>query len=197
MFPPGRRIAVLACALGICWCAEPAGQRGDLVQPPWADPEAMFEAMFEAIFGEEGEVDAKTLVEIEISPREERQIGKQAADAYSNQFKAQGLRVVRRGKDVEYLRSLVDKLHPLMSQRERYPEIEMLFMHLDLASVFVERGFGFAPCHLDGLEHRVGLAMLVTPAGNVLQPVAVLHPGLAMLGMHRVQIDFRHGRPPL
>lgn len=121
MLPLGRRTVVLACALGICWSAESAGQRGDRVEPPWADPEAMFEAMF----GEEGEVDAKTLAEIEVFPREERQIGKQAVEAYLNRLQAQGLRVVRRGEDVEYLRSLVDKLHPLMSQRERYPEIEI------------------------------------------------------------------------
>lgn len=127
MFPLGRRTVVLACALGICWSAESAGQRGDRVQPLWADPEAMFEA----IFGEEGEVDAKTLAEIEVSPLEERQIGKQAVEAYLSQLKAQGLRVVRRGKDVEYLRSLVDRLHPLMSQRERYPEIEIALVLSD------------------------------------------------------------------
>jgi predicted Zn-dependent protease len=87
--------------------------------------------MFEAIFGAEGEVDAKILAGIEVSPREERQIGKQAVEAYLSQLKAHGLRVVRAGKDVEYLRSLVEKIHPLMSQRERYPQVEIVLVLSD------------------------------------------------------------------
>lgn len=87
--------------------------------------------MFETIFGMEGEVDAKTLAEIEVTPREERQIGKQTTDAYLNQLKSQGLSSVKRGKDVQYLRSLVEKLHPMISQRDRYPQIEIVLVPSD------------------------------------------------------------------
>lgn len=121
MFSSRRSIAWLACILSISWIAESVAQRVDPPQPPWADPQSMFEA----IFGAEGEVDAKTLAEIEVSPQEERQIGKQTVDAYLDQLRAEGLRVVKRGKDIDYLRSLVEKIHPRMSQHDRYPQIDV------------------------------------------------------------------------
>lgn len=89
--------------------------------PPWADPQAMFEQ----IFGKEGEVDEQVLAKIQVSPKEERQIGAQAVEAYLAEIKRQGMRVVVRGKDVDYLRDLVEKLHPLMENRERYPTIKI------------------------------------------------------------------------
>lgn len=86
-----------------------------------ADPQLMFET----IFGAEGEVDERVLAEIDVSAREERQIGKRAVETYLGQLKAQRVRVVQRGKDVAYLQALVQKIQPMMTQRERYSEIKV------------------------------------------------------------------------
>jgi len=124
MFTPNRLIVILACFFGMPCIAESAPQPP---QPPWANPQAMFET----IFGAEGEVDEKVLAEIEVSAREEQQTGKKAVEAYLGQLKAQRQRVVRRGKDVEYLRALVEELQPMMNQRERYPKIEIYLVLSD------------------------------------------------------------------
>ncbi|MEE8450538.1 MAG: hypothetical protein V3R99_01450, partial [Thermoguttaceae bacterium] len=84
---------------------------------PWGDPQGMFEQ----IFGEEGEIDEKVLAGVEVSVKEEQQIGKRAVDAYLAYLKRERQQVVTRGKEVEYLRKLVEKLQPMMNNRERYP----------------------------------------------------------------------------
>jgi predicted Zn-dependent protease len=112
------QIAVLTCLFVTLHATRTEAQR---VAPPWADPQAMFETLF----GKEGEVDEKVLAEITVSAREERQIGTRAVDAYLGQLKAQRVRVIQRGKDVAYLQTLVRKVQPMMTQRERYPKIEV------------------------------------------------------------------------
>ena len=94
--------------------------------PPWADPQAMFEQ----IFGKQDEVDEKVLAEIEVSAKEEQQIGERAVEAYLAQLKRQRMRVVTRGRDVEYLRRLVEKLQPMMQNRQRYPTIHVYLIFL-------------------------------------------------------------------
>jgi len=79
--------------------------------------------MFDSLFGEEGEVDEELLAGIEVSAREEQQIGKRTVEGYLAYLKGQRLRVVERGRDVEYLRKLVETLQPMMDNRERYPAI--------------------------------------------------------------------------
>ncbi len=88
---------------------------------PWADPEAMFEGLF----GKGGAVDEKALAAIEVTPKEEQQIGKRAVDAYLAQLRQQRLRLSVGGRQVEYLRGLVDKLRPMMTNQKRYPTIRI------------------------------------------------------------------------
>ena len=91
-------------------------------EPPfWADPQAMFENLF----GQEGQLDERLLAEIEVTGRDERRIGRQLVDAYLTELRRQGLGVTTRGRDIVYLRQLVAKLQPMMTQKERYPAIDI------------------------------------------------------------------------
>jgi predicted Zn-dependent protease len=86
---------------------------------PFADPQRMFDWLF----GEETEEDRKALAAIEVSAKEERQMGEAAVQAYLSQLRQQGIRVISRGPEVGYLRDLVRTIHPLMQDRQRYPVI--------------------------------------------------------------------------
>ncbi len=96
-------------------------------QPPWADPATMFQRFF----GGDEQADAKLLDKIEVTAREEQQIGKQSLDAYIDTLRRQGIRVVNRGPEVTYLRQLVDKVHPMMERRKRYPRIHVYYALTD------------------------------------------------------------------
>jgi predicted Zn-dependent protease len=91
------------------------------VDPFFVDPNVILDRLF----GEETEQDEEALAEIEVSARQERQMGEKAVEAYLGMLKNQRIRVASRGKDVQYLQDLVDSLHPLMSQRRRYPFIKI------------------------------------------------------------------------
>ena len=89
---------------------------------PFGDPELMFDRMF----GPPSQEEKESLSKIEVSVREERQMGQAALDAYLAALRAQNIQVIRRGKDVAYLRDLVSTIQPLMANRRRYPTIQVL-----------------------------------------------------------------------
>jgi predicted Zn-dependent protease len=82
--------------------------------------------MFERMFGPPSQEEKERLAKIEVSIREERQMGQAALDAYLASLRAQNIQVIRRGKDVSYLRELVATVQPLMTNRQRYPTIQVL-----------------------------------------------------------------------
>jgi len=92
--------------------ALPAGKR------PF-DPQDLLRRMF----GEETEADREALAKVEIPLREERRIGSAAVEAFLADLKRQGIRVVARGRDVQYLQDLVETVRPLLTQRDRYRTI--------------------------------------------------------------------------
>lgn len=121
-------IVALVCLFGPVGFVDAAAPQRDPPRPPfWTDPQAMFETLF----GKEGEVDEEVLSEIEVSAREERQIGKTMVEGYLASLKRQRLRFVERGKDVEYLRELVAIIHPLIDNRDRYPAIKVYLVVSD------------------------------------------------------------------
>ena len=128
MFAECPSIAVLVCFLSLL-CSTGAAPPPVVPPqpPPWTDPQAMFDNLF----GKEGDVDEKVLAEIEVSAREEQQVGKSAVEAYLADLKRQRLRVVERGKDIEYLRRLAERLHPMMDRRKRYPAIKVYLVLSD------------------------------------------------------------------
>jgi len=96
-----------------------------LAQPfklPFADPSKFFEQAF----GEDSEADRKELEKIDVSADEERQLGKQILQSGLQSLKESGIAVETKGRDVEYLQSLVATLRPHMRNKERYEVIQVL-----------------------------------------------------------------------
>ena len=89
---------------------------------PFADPAQMFERAF----GEDSEADRKALEKIEVSVSEERQLGKQILQSGLAALKESGIKVDTKGRDVDYLQSLVATLRPHMRNKERYPSIQVM-----------------------------------------------------------------------
>lgn len=123
---PGVWMVVLwLVAGGVALGAEPpAGPPPEAVPeavPRFADPEWMFRQLF----GEQAQEDRQALAEIEISAREERELGRQAVEASLAYLKRQGITVVSRGKDVAYLHALVETVRPMMVNAARYPAIRI------------------------------------------------------------------------
>ncbi len=81
------------------------------------------DAFFEQMFGKSTPEEERLLAEIEIPFKEEREFGQQHVEAFKSQLKEQGLRVVAKGKDVDYLKKLVDTVKPFMKNAKRYPKI--------------------------------------------------------------------------
>lgn len=88
---------------------------------PFADPQAMFDRFF----GQPTEEEKRELAKIEVSAKEEREAGNTAVRAYLEHLGRSGTRVDSRGRDVAYLRALVELLRPQMLQRQRYPTIKV------------------------------------------------------------------------
>src|SRR5262245_10932988 len=70
---------------------------------------------FEQMFGRSTPEEQESLEKVQISLREEREFGQPQVEAFLAQLKEQGLAVTRKGKDVEYLKRLVETIRPFMS----------------------------------------------------------------------------------
>ncbi len=84
------------------------------------DP-AMLERMFESSPSD----DQAALESVEIEPQEERRLGDAAATSYLDQLRARGVRTAVRGKDVQYLRQLIEVLHPYLRNEDRYRVVKI------------------------------------------------------------------------
>ena len=73
------------------------------------------------LFGE-GAVEQRLLDQIKVSRRQEKQIGESQFANFRKSLRGKGVRLLRRGRDVEYLRQLVEVLHKQMTHRDRYPD---------------------------------------------------------------------------
>jgi len=83
------------------------------------------EEFFEQMFGESTPEEEESLDQVKISLREEREFGQPQVEAFLVQLKEQGLAVVRKGKDVEYLKRLVEAVRPFMKNAKRYDRITL------------------------------------------------------------------------
>lgn len=76
--------------------------------------------ILDRLFGPETAEERQALEKIAVSPREEEQLGRQAAEAYLAFLRQQRVRVADRGKDVEYLRRLVEMVRTHMEHAAKY-----------------------------------------------------------------------------
>lgn len=119
----------IAIAVGLCFAlvvgetvAQPKPKADSIpFLPPGfgANPEKFFDQMF----GQSTPEEEKVLASIDIPAKDEREFGQQLVDAFLTDLKQQGLRVTRKGKDVEYLQQLVATLQPSMTNAKRYKQI--------------------------------------------------------------------------
>lgn len=89
---------------------------------PFTDPSKFFEQAF----GEDSEADRRELEKIEVSAVEERRLGKQVLQSGLQSLKEAGITVDSKGRDVDYLQSLVATLRPYMRNKDRYDGIQVL-----------------------------------------------------------------------
>jgi predicted Zn-dependent protease len=75
------------------------------------------------MFGKSTAEEERTLENVRISIKEEREFAQPQVEAFLAQLKEQGLRVVRRGKDVDYLGQLVATIRPFMQNPKHYGKI--------------------------------------------------------------------------
>lgn len=110
-------VAVLFAPVGLT----PAGQGQPNAAASSFDPERAFDRMFGPSTPEE----EQALAAIEIPIEDERAFGQPQVAAFLASLEQQGLRVLKRGKDVEYVRQLVDTLRPSMTNAARYPKLTL------------------------------------------------------------------------
>ncbi|MBW3596065.1 MAG: M48 family metallopeptidase [Planctomycetes bacterium] len=108
-----RNILVLAVSLLVAPAAAAQQPRGAF---PFADPQAFFNGLF----GEETPEERRRLESVKISFEEEKRFGNAAARQYIEHLKQQGAEVTDRGRDVEYLRRLVETVRPQMEKARKY-----------------------------------------------------------------------------
>jgi predicted Zn-dependent protease len=87
-------------------------------------PDQFLEKMFGASTPEQ----VAELAKIKISPAEEKQFGDSIVTAFLADARRQGLKVQDRGRDVEYLRDLVNTIRPYMANNDRYRTIKVYFV---------------------------------------------------------------------
>ena len=97
-----------------------------LVTTPVVGTRWDFDKFFDQMFGEQNAEQKQALERIEIPWQEEEQFGRQAAERFLADLRRQGVRVVSRGKDVEYLRSLLETIRPQMQRADRYRHLTVM-----------------------------------------------------------------------
>src|SRR5689334_18330815 len=121
-----RLSAGLFAALGAVLAITPAiarGQNGGTIPFLPKDFAGNPDAFFEQMFGKSTPEEDRLLADVEIPFKEEREFGRQQVEAFKEQLQEQGLRVVGKGKDVDYLKKLVETIRPFMKNAKRYQKI--------------------------------------------------------------------------
>lgn len=116
-------LACLALATALACPTARAAQTPATKSTPPTNPA---DAFFNQFFGGESDEDRKALDAIAVSLEDERRFGKQAADAYFDFLKQQKVRLVTRGREVEYLQALVNTVRPHMQNARRYDTIRVV-----------------------------------------------------------------------
>jgi predicted Zn-dependent protease len=81
------------------------------------------DAFFEQMFGKSTPAEEQFLAEIDVPFKEEREFGQAQVDEFLALLAEQGLRTTRKGKDVDYLKRLVDTIKPVMKNAKRYQKL--------------------------------------------------------------------------
>jgi predicted Zn-dependent protease len=91
---------------------------------------------FDQFLGPGNEEQREELAKVEVSAREETEYGEQVFKSFQDDFKRRKIDTVNRGRDVEYLRKLVETLQPLMTNHDRYKSIRILVADSDITDAY-------------------------------------------------------------
>ncbi len=138
---------------------------------PFADPQAFFDQFF----GNDRDVDREALAKIPVSRKEESQYGQRAFQAFQNELTRAKIKIVRRGREVDYLERLVEIVRPQMQNHDQYPNIRVYL---------AEAPYPEARCFPGGtlvffrglLQHAQSEATLVGVIGHELSHLDRGHP---------------------
>jgi predicted Zn-dependent protease len=95
-------------------------------------PVQEFDRFFDQMLPPLTEQERERLAAIPISLREERQLGRQALELLLRDLRQKKIKIVRRGKDVQYLQSLIRTVQPQMKQARRYHDWEVCVVNSDI-----------------------------------------------------------------
>ena len=117
-------VLLVTCATTNCNVERRGGQN------PANDGAAAAEQVFDRFFGETA-AERQALQQVEVDGREERRIGEAGIQDLLNSLRAQRIRVLTRGKDVDYLVSLTAEIRPRMQNAKRYRTIHVYVAETD------------------------------------------------------------------
>lgn len=118
---------LLAAVVILSTFGRATGQAQDF-QHRFFDPRAVLDDLFR----DETDEDRAKVERIEISRRQEMQFGQQLLDQAVSNWRQNGVSVSCEGSDVEYVQTLVNRLHPLMRNAKRYDHITVQVADTDL-----------------------------------------------------------------
>ncbi|MBI2824378.1 MAG: M48 family metalloprotease [Planctomycetia bacterium] len=161
--------------------------------PDFADPSAMFQRFF----GPAGKEDQAQLEAVEVSPAEEEHFGRTAADAYLADQRRGGFKVLTKANEVEYLRDLVEILHPLLRNADRYERIHVYLVDSETTDARSFPG-GFLVFHRGMLDFAESEAALVGVVGHELSHLDHGHQLAQVKRMKLAERTFagQTGKPP-
>lgn len=111
---------VLAPVLGVA-VACPARCGAQPPGPFLPDPARVLERLF----GPGAPEDEQALAEVKVSPKEQAELGRAAVQAYFDRLRSAQVRVLSRGRDVEYLRKLAETVRPRMANARNCPPLKL------------------------------------------------------------------------
>ena len=118
--PSSYPAVILALVIAPCCCSHSAAQ------PPRAEPFPLDPMrLMERMFGPDEPEDEQALAAIEISPKEEASLGREAVQAYLGYLKDSKVRVVNRGREVAYLSKLAEAVRPLLANPGSCPPFKI------------------------------------------------------------------------
>ena len=84
------------------------------------------EKMFRAMMGGRDEVTDAQLAKVSVTIDEEKKFGKQVTDYYLGSLKSKGIELNENGKDVEYLRSLLEAIREKNNIAKKYKALRLI-----------------------------------------------------------------------
>jgi predicted Zn-dependent protease len=178
----------LALMTGAACAQEPDEGLKPFQSLPFGDPQQMLDRLF----GTNPQAEQQALESIEISIEEEERIGNDAAETYLNSLRQQRVKLLTKGRDVEYLRALVDVVQPQMVNADRYDDIRIVVARSPLTDA---RSFpGGTLVVFDGLlDFADSEAALVGVIGHELSHLDRGHQLVRVKGQKLAEETFANG----